>query len=552
MPATVPDSADSPAAPPAESVGPLARGLALLRAMAVDPAPRQRPSDLARATGLARSTVDRIATTLVRLGYLRSDGRDLVLAPRAAEFGNAYLAGCGLPELLGPLAVALADRLDESVSIAVPDGDGARFVVQATRRRAMAVSFRIGDLLPAERCAPGALFAAEWDSGQRASWLRRHGDPAEAGFAVAPSRMVEPDEFLERARLSRVRGWSVDDQLIEPGLVAVAVPVRDPSGAAVCAVSVVSHTSRHDARSLADHALPQLRDAAREMERRLAGPVAVTATPSGVPSGRAFKDALGSGFLQSLARGLDVLLALGAAPGHHALAAVARATGLPRATARRALITLQCLGYVGTEGEGFRLLPRVLELGYTRLAGLSLAEIAEPHLIDLVRTVHESASMAVLDGPDIRYVARVPTSRIMRLDIAVGTRLPAFATSMGRVLLGAVPEVELVEFLTDMRRDQLTDVTVTDPAALAAIIRSAAREGYAMVDQELEEGLRSLAVPLHGGHGEVLAAVNIALHAGRGTPAETRGALLPALRETAAAIAADLSLARRWTGAPPA
>ncbi|MFE3770463.1 IclR family transcriptional regulator C-terminal domain-containing protein [Streptomyces sp. NPDC059122] len=552
MPATVPDSADPQAAPPAESVGPLERGLALLRTMALDPAPRQRPSDLARTTGFARSTVDRITTTLVRLGYLRSDGRDLVLAPRAAEFGNAYLAGSRLPELLGPLAVELADRLDESVSIAVPDGAGARFVVQATRRRTMAVSFRIGDLLPAERCAPGALFAAEWDSGQRTSWLRHHGDPTEAGFAVAPSRMAEPDEFLERARLSRVQGWSVDDQLIETGLVAVAVPVRDPSGSAVCAVSVVSHTSRHDARSLADHALPQLRHTAREMERRLADPTAVTTTPSGVSSSRAFKDELGSGFLQSLARGLDVLLALGAAPGHHTLAAVARATGLPRATARRALITLQCLGYVGTEGEGFRLLPRVLELGYTRLAGLSLPEIAEPHLIDLVRTVHESASMAVLDGPDIRYIARVPTSRIMRLDITVGTRLPAFATSMGRVLLGAVPEAELLELLTDMRRDQHTDVTVTDPVALAATIRSAAREGHAMVDQELEEGLRSIAVPLHGGHGEVLAAVNIALHAGRGTPAETRAGLLPALRETAAAIAADLSLARRWTGAPPA
>ncbi|MFD4656905.1 IclR family transcriptional regulator C-terminal domain-containing protein [Kitasatospora sp. NPDC058444] len=545
-------------APPEESVGPLERGLALLRAMAVDPAVRQRPSDLARATGLARSTVDRIATTLVGLGYLRSDGRDLVLAPRAAEFGNAYLTGSGLPDRLGSLAVELADRLDESVSIAVPDGDDARFVVQATRRRAMAVSFRIGDLLPAERCAPGALFAAEWDEGRWDAWPRRRANGVDdangtddGGYAVEPSSAPDVVGFRELAQASAVRGWSVDDQLIEPGLVAVSVPVRDPSGATVCAVSVVSHTSRHDAASLTGHALPRLRDTAREMERRLALPAA-PAAPAVPPSGRRLKEELGSGFLQSLARGLDVLLALGAAPGSHPLAAVARATGLPRATARRALITLRHLGYVGSDGERFRLLPRVLGLGYARLAGLSLAEIAEPHLIDLVLRVHESASMAVLDGPDIRYVARVPTTRIMRLDLAVGTRLPAYPTSMGRVLLGALPEPELASLLAEMTPTRFTEATVTDRAALAAAVRAAARDGHALVDQELEEGLRSVAVPVHDGLGRVVAAVNVALHAGRGTPDEVRAALLPPLSEAARAISADLALTDRLPGARPA
>ncbi|MEU9040558.1 MULTISPECIES: IclR family transcriptional regulator C-terminal domain-containing protein [unclassified Kitasatospora] len=550
----------APAAAPEEAVGPLERGLALLRAMAVDPAPRQRPSDLARATGLARSTVDRIATTLVRLGYLRSDGRDLVLAPRAAEFGNAYLAGSRLPELLGPLAVELADRLDESVSIAVPDQDGARFVVQATRRRTMAVSFRIGDLLPAERCAPGALFAAGWDDAQWDAWLRRRqGDPAFGGgpadgaapagegFAVVPARDVDEAEFRERARSAGARGRSVDDQLIEPGLVAVAVPVLDPAGAVVCAVSVVSHTSRHDADSLAAYAQPQLLDSAREMEQRLVRPAPVAAVLAPLPPGRRLKEELGSGFLQSLARGLDVLLTLGTAPGGRPLAAVARATGLPRATARRSLITLQHLGYVAADGEGFRLLPRVLDLGYARLSGLAPAEIAEPHLIDLVRRVHESASMAVLDGPDIRYVARVPTTRIMRLDLAVGTRLPAYPTSMGRVLLGALSEEELARQLAHVTLSRFTEGTVTDPGALTAAIRSAARDGYALVDQELEEGLRSLAAPVHDGRGRVVAAVNLALHAGRGTPAEMLATFLPPLREAAAAIAEDLATVRRWS-----
>ncbi|MFE7515503.1 helix-turn-helix domain-containing protein, partial [Streptomyces sp. NPDC057540] len=132
--------------PPDELVGPLERGLAVLRAVAAGPDVRHRPGDLARTTGLARSTIDRVATTLVRLGVLRTEGRDLLLAPGAAGLGNAYLASCGLPELLGPHAVALADALDESVSVAGPDGDGLRLVTPGTRRPGIGIAIRTGDL----------------------------------------------------------------------------------------------------------------------------------------------------------------------------------------------------------------------------------------------------------------------------------------------------------------------------------------------------------------------------------------------------------------------
>ncbi|KUL46081.1 IclR family transcriptional regulator [Streptomyces sp. NRRL F-4489] len=544
---------------PAELVGPLARGLALLRTMGAAPEVRQRPGDLARATGLARSTVDRIATTLTRLGHLRAEGRDLLLAPGAMALSNAYLAASGLPGLLGPLAVDLADRLDESVSLAVPDGDGVRFVTQATRRRTMAIAFRIGDLLPAERCAPGALFADGWDAEQQARWLLRlRRDPLHTGFPAVPPRPApaRPDEvaaaFLDRVRAARDRGFSLDDQLIEPGLVAVALPVRDPSGAPVCALSVVSHTSRHDAGSLAGHALPPLRETVAEMERRLAAPRPAPPAPAAAPSAGALKEELGSGFLQSLARGLDVLCALGAAPDGAPLAEIARSTGLPRATARRSLLTLRHLGYVAADDEGFRLLPRVLELGCARLSGLPLPEIARPHLVDLVRRVGESASAAVLDGDDIRYVARVPTTRVMRLDLTVGTRLPAYATAMGRVLLAALPDAERAAFLRRVAPRPLTPYTVAGRAALARAVAAAGRDGHALVEQELEEGLRSLAVPVRDGHGRVVAAVNVALHAGRGTPEESRAALLPALREAAGRIGADLAAVGRWTGTPAA
>ncbi|MEU8829934.1 IclR family transcriptional regulator C-terminal domain-containing protein [Streptomyces sp900116325] len=542
------------AAPGGEPVGPLERGLAVLRALAAHPGPRMRPGDLVRATGLARSTVDRIVTTLTHLGYLRiEDDRDVLLAPRLMELGNAYLTCCGLPDALEPLAVALADELDESVSLAVPDGAGVRFISQSTRRRTMALAFQIGDLLPAERCAPGALFASGWSPEQQADWLTRlHDDPRDTGFPAVPPRSgpPAPDEvesaFRQRVADARDAGWAADDQLIEPGLVAVAVPVHAPDGSTVCALSVVSHTSRHSARSLAEHALPRLREYGARMQAALASPapVATPPGPGGPDTSRAAKAELGPEFLQSLTRGLSVLTALGSAPGGLTLSGAAEATGLARATARRALLSLQQLGYAAPAGEGrrFTLLPTVLELGYARLSRLSFAEIAEPHLARLVEQVHDSASVAVLADDDIMYVARVHTVRIMSVNITVGTRFPAYATSMGRVLLAGLPEREAAERLARASVRPLTPFTRVDAADLVEAVAQARRDGHALVDQELEEGLRSIAVPVHDRTGRVVAAVNVSTHASRGTLDDVRQAVLPALTAAAAAIEEDLAV----------
>ncbi|MDX3646446.1 helix-turn-helix domain-containing protein, partial [Streptomyces sp. MB09-02B] len=229
------------------------------------------PSALEKATGLARSTVDRITATLARMGYVRLDGRDAVLAPRLMELGNAYLAAIRLPRLLDAHADALADELDESVSLAVGDLDGVRFIHQATRRRAMSLSFRIGDLLPAERTAPGPLFATEWGPADWSRWrARRVADPEGRGFPAVPPRAGAYDDFEDRTARAGAQGWALDDQLIEPGLVAVSVPVRDPrTGRVACVASVVSHTSRHTAESLRSTLLPRLRATVAEMEREL-------------------------------------------------------------------------------------------------------------------------------------------------------------------------------------------------------------------------------------------------------------------------------------------
>lgn len=158
--------------PPAEAVAPLMRGVAVLHRL-TEANGVLSLSALERATGLARATVDRIVATLARMGYVRLDGRDATLTPRVMELGNAYLAALRLPALLSARADALADELDESVSLAVADLDGIRFVHQATRRRAMSLSFRIGDLLPAERTAPGPLFATEWTPEEWRAWHTR-------------------------------------------------------------------------------------------------------------------------------------------------------------------------------------------------------------------------------------------------------------------------------------------------------------------------------------------------------------------------------------------
>ncbi|MPY36414.1 helix-turn-helix domain-containing protein [Streptomyces adustus] len=550
------DADPAATAVPAEAVTPLLRGVAVLRRL-TEAGGTLSPSDLERATGLARSTVDRITATLARMGYVRLDGRDVVLAPRVMELGNAYLAALRLPALLDARADRLADELDESVSLAVADHDGIRFIHQATRRRAMSLSFRIGDLLPAERTAPGALFATEWDAAdRRRRHERRAADPEDRAFPTVPPRSpAAPDDFEQRAERARTDGWALDDQLIEPGLVAVSVPVRDPrTDRIACVASVVSHTSRHTATDLRDKLLPRLRTAVAEMEDDLR--TAPAPAPGPAPAGLATwtgasKQELGRDFVESLARGLTVLTAFGEGRARLTLTEVAKATGLARATARRALITYEHLGLVTADADRtFALTPRVLSLGFPPLSRTSLPRIARPHMAELAHRVHESTSLAVLTatGTEIQYTARVATSHVMSVDITVGTRLPAYATSMGRILLADVPEPERAP---DTLRS-LTPRTITDPALLARTLAETRAQGYALVDEELEEGLRSLAVPVRDRTGRVVAALNTATHVARRTVDQCLHDLLPELTATAHRIEADLHVAGHFTRIPVA
>lgn len=247
-------------------------------------------------------------------------------------------------------------------------------------------------------------------------------------------------------------------------------------------------------------------------------------------------------FVQSLARGLAVIRAFDAEHPSLTLSEVSRRAEVSPAAARRFLRTLESLGYVRADDRRFALTPRVLELGFSYLSALSLPETMQPHLERLSREVGESVSSAVLAGPEIVYVARVPTRRIMSIGITIGTRFPAAVTSMGRVLLAHLPERDVRALLAEHPPQPLTDRTTTDVETIIGELARVREQGWAIVDGELELGLRSVAVPVRGRDGSVVAAVNVSMSATRDSVDLVHEDHLPRALATAAAIEADLRL----------
>jgi IclR family pca regulon transcriptional regulator len=241
-------------------------------------------------------------------------------------------------------------------------------------------------------------------------------------------------------------------------------------------------------------------------------------------------------YVQSLARGLAVLRSVAGERASATLAEIAARSGLSRAVARRLVLTLEHLGYVQAAGREFRLTPRVLELGYGFLGARDLTDLAQPWMERLAHRVNESCSMAVLDGRDIVYVARVSVRKVMTVSLAVGARLPAYCTSMGRVLLAGLPPERFDAWLEGLEPRRYTSRTVVEPAKLRRIVENVRREGFVWVEQELETGLCSLAVPLHDRGGQVVSALNIGMPFHTDARRRALQELLPALRQTAREI----------------
>lgn len=244
----------------------------------------------------------------------------------------------------------------------------------------------------------------------------------------------------------------------------------------------------------------------------------------------------GDSYVQSFARGLQVIRSFSADAPRQTLTEVASRSGLTRAGARRILLTLQTLGYVETDGKLFSLTPRILDLGFAYLSSMPIWNIAEPVMEALVEKVKESCSAAVLEGTDIIYVLRVPTHKIMSISLGVGSRLPAYCTSLGRVLLADLPDDEVLRRLQASDRQALTRHTVTEVAALLELVRSARAQGWSLVNQELEEGLVSLAAPVTNREGRIVAALNISGQANRTSAKAMQEGMLPALLAAAQTI----------------
>lgn len=235
-------------------------------------------------------------------------------------------------------------------------------------------------------------------------------------------------------------------------------------------------------------------------------------------------------FVQSLARGLEVIRAFGTDQPHLSQSQVAERTGLARAVVRRSLITLKHLGYVAQRGRSFYLTPRILELGFGYLSASRLPEIALPHMEQLVQTVKESSSLSVLDGDEIVYIARVPVSRIMTVALGVGARLPAFAASMGRVLLADLDEDALTRWLAAARLRPITQYTICTQSGLKGELMKVRRQGYALVSRELEVGLFSVAVPIRNRRGVAIAGLNVSMQFQSDSRTAAVRTVLPALK----------------------
>jgi IclR family pca regulon transcriptional regulator len=251
----------------------------------------------------------------------------------------------------------------------------------------------------------------------------------------------------------------------------------------------------------------------------------------------------GDAYVQSFARGLEVIRSFSASAPRQTLSEVAVRTGLTRAGARRILLTLQTLGYVESDGKLFALTPRILDLGFAYLSSMPMWNVAEPVMEDLVEQVKESCSAGVLEGTDIVYVLRVSTRKIMRNSLGVGSRLPAYCTSLGRMLLAGLPDDEVVAVLEASALEERTRHTLTEVDAILVKVQQARRQGWCMINQELEEGLLSIAAPVLNRAGKTVAALNISGQVNRTPPRQMQETMLPALRAAAQEVSRRLALA---------
>ncbi|MDQ0867044.1 IclR family transcriptional regulator domain-containing protein [Arthrobacter globiformis] len=525
MNASMPAAAELAATDP-DYVESLDRGLCVLRAFS-EHEEALSVTDVASLVGITRTAARRFALTLEYLGYASQSAEGYRLTPGVLEIGDAYLRSNPLPDAAHPHLDELVRAVGETASLTVLHKRRVYYAGRVAADRIVTANITVGTSVAAYKTATGRILLGDLTPDELEDYLS----------SIEPAPGFDPNYVRERIEEARRRGWTVADQELTPGIRSVAVPLHDPAGRIVAALNIAAHASRVDAQVLENDFVPLLQSAAQRTAAAL-WPAAGTAPtrPVLTPADANRPKMRPSDVIQSVERGLSILTAFD--EGHPAmnLAQISERCGLPRSAARRFVLTLASLGYLAPQGRSYAPTPLVLELGYSLLSRLSLADVAKPRLEALARKLGASVSIGVLDGMDLRYVARASAPSPLTVNIRPGTRVPAERTAMGQVLLSLLPPAALEDAARSAGRDSTADGLADLQITLAAV----REQGWGYVDQLLEAGIRAVAVPLRNRRGEVVAAMSASVHEASTPNRDMTENFLPALRNAAEEFVMDL------------
>ncbi|MFF2297912.1 IclR family transcriptional regulator C-terminal domain-containing protein [Arthrobacter sp. NPDC058127] len=525
MNASMPVTAELAATDP-DYVDSLERGLSVLRALSA----REEAlsvTDVAALVGITRTAARRFALTLEYLGYASQSAEGYTLTPGVLEIGDAYLRSNPLPDAAHPHLEELVREVGETASLTVLHKQRVYYAARVAADRIVTANITVGTSVAAHRTATGRVLLGDLAPRELEDYLS----------SVEPSPGFDPEYVRKRIEEARRRGWTVADQELTPGIRSVAVPLHDPEGRIVAALNIAAHATRVDTEVLENDFVPLLQSASRRTAAAVwptsgAAPARSVAAPATATRPKVRP----SDVIQSVERGLCILTAFDEGHPTMNLAQISAQCRLPRSAARRFVLTLASLGYLEQQGRSYAPTPLVLELGYSLLSRLSLADVAKPRLEALARRLGASVSIGVLDGMDLRYVARASAPSPLIVNIRPGTRVPAERTAMGQVLLSLLPSAALEDAKRSAGRDSAAD-GLTDLEVTLAAVRE---QGWSYVDQLLEAGIRAVAVPLRNRRGEVVAAMSASVHEATTPDRDMTENFLPALRAAAEEFTMDL------------
>ncbi|UTM45740.1 IclR family transcriptional regulator domain-containing protein [Glutamicibacter mysorens] len=457
-------------------------------------------ADVAVRSGITRTAARRFVLTLEHLGYVTQCAGGYTLYPAVLELGDAYLQSNPLVDLSYPYLGKLVDQVHESASITVLHGLNVYYIARAAADRIVTANITVGQTLPAHFTAVGSVLLSGLSEDELAAYfeLLRASDPK-----------VDTQDLRAEIAKAKKRGWAMTRQAHVKGIRSVAVPVLDAEGRIIAAANIAAHSSRANEEEFKEIFLPLLQATASEITTALGENTSsqILPRPENDESERP------SDAIQSVERGLRILKCFIDSGRRMNLAQLTAAGQMPRSAARRFVHTLVTLGYLNADGKNFTPTPLVLELGYSLLTRITIADIIKPHLEELSEELGASVSVGVLEEKDLRYVMRISAPSPLRVNIHPGSRLPARNTAMGQVLLAAKGTKDFLE------------------------IRE--RE-WAYVDQLLETGIRAIAVPLRNRRGEVVAALSASVHEEDTLTEEMTNTFLPALQRVANELAREL------------